>query len=70
MGSASRLWSAWQDPDGFSSLALHRIEAGLQHLRPWHRHLGRDLEVFQEAQETYTSGQKLGIHRAVLDDLR
>lgn len=46
------------------------IEAGLQHLRPWHRHLGQDLELFQEAQETYTSGQKLGIHRAVLDDLR
>lgn len=22
MGSASRLWSAWQDPDHFSSLAL------------------------------------------------
>lgn len=46
------------------------IEAGLQHLRPWHRHLSWDLELFQEAQETYTSGQKLGIHRAVLDDLR
>lgn len=46
------------------------IEAGLQHLRPWHRHLSRDLELFQEAQETYTSGQKLGMHRAVLDDLR
>lgn len=43
---------------------------GLQHLRPWHRHPGQDLELFQEAQETYTSGQELGIHRAVLDDLR
>lgn len=43
------------------------IEAGLQHLRPWHHHLGQDLELFQKAQETYTSGQKLGIHRAVLD---
>jgi len=36
------------------------IEAGLQHLRPWHRHLGWDLELLQEAQETHTSGQKPG----------
>lgn len=33
-------------------------EVRLQHLRPWHHHLSRDLELLQEAQETFTSGQK------------
>lgn len=43
----------------FLSQLCAAIEAGLQHFKSWHRHLGWDLELLQEAQETRTSGQKL-----------
>lgn len=43
----------------FPSLLCAGIEARLQHLRPWHRHLGEDLEALQEAQGTHTLCQEL-----------
>lgn len=58
-GSASRCGLPGSIQITFLPLLCAGIEAGLQHLRPWHRHLCEDLESLQEAQETHTPGQKL-----------
>lgn len=59
VGSASRCGLPGSIQITFLPLLCAGIEAGLQHLRPWHRHLGEDLESLQEAQETHALGQKL-----------
>lgn len=70
MGSASGLWCAWQDPDRFSSLALHSHRSRAAALKALAPSSQSGFGVIPGAQETCTSGQKLAIHRAVLDDLR